>query len=263
MPELPEVETIVRGLDDLCGTAIERVEVRDPRLGLPADALEGRTIEAITRRGKYIVFQLSGGRSLIIHLRMSGKLARDCSEAERKHIRFSLHLDRGAIHFVNPRRLGTTLYSEDGFPHQLGIDPLETAFTPARLKDLVRASRTPIKTLLMDQKRIAGIGNIYAMEALWHAGIDPTRSGKSLADNEINALHTAVHHVLTEAIDRMGSTLGSGVSNYRNSNGTEGSFQERFAVYGRERQPCPRCGEPIQRMKQAGRSTYFCPNCQR
>ena len=263
MPELPEVETIVRGLNDLCGTAIARVEVRDPRLNLPANALAGRAIEAITRRGKYIIFQLSGGRSLIVHLCMSGKLARDFSEAERKHIRFSLHLDRGEIHFVNPRRLGTAIYSEDGFPHQLGIDPLETAFTPARLKALVRASRAPIKALLMDQKRIAGIGNIYAMEALWCAGIDPRRSGKSLADNEIVTLHTAVQHVLTEAIDRMGSTLGTGVSDYRNSNGAEGSFQERFAVYGREGQSCPRCGESIERIKQAGRSTYFCPHCQR
>lgn len=263
MPELPEVETIVRGLNDLCGAAIERVEVRDPRLNLPSTALTGQTIKAITRRGKYIVFHLSEGRSLIIHLRMSGRLVRYCSKEEQKYVRLSLHLDCGTIHFVNPRRLGTVFYSEDGFPHQLGIDPLEGAFTESRFREIVLVSRVPIKTLLMDQKKIAGIGNIYAMEALWRAEIDPKRPGKSLLDNEINNLHAAVQNVLQEAIEQMGSTLGTSASDYRTSEGEKGAFQDRFAVYGREEKSCPRCGESIRRMKQSGRSTYFCPLCQR
>jgi len=263
MPELPEVETIVRGLSDLRGAVIRRVKVHDPNLTLPVNALVGTTIEAITRRGKYIIFHLSGGHLLIIHLRMSGRLVRCCSEKEQKYVRLSLHLNDGVIHFVNPRRLGTVTYSGDGFPYQLGIDPLGEAFTELQFREIVLASRAPIKTMLMDQKKIAGLGNIYAMEALWRAEIDPKRPGKSLLGEESNALHTAVQDVLREAIDRMGSTLGTGVSDYRNSAGREGAFQERFTVYGREGKPCPRCGESIQRMKQAGRSTYFCPLCQR
>jgi formamidopyrimidine-DNA glycosylase len=263
MPELPEVETIVRGLSDLRGAVIERVEVFDPRLCFPNKTLTGAVVETITRRGKYIVFEFSGGRSLAIHLRMSGRLTRSCSPKERKHLRFSLHLDRGTIHFINPRRLGTVTYSDNGFPYELGIEPLGEHFTPARLEEMVQASRAPIKALLMDQKRIAGIGNIYAMEALWQAKIDPRCPGKELSNTKTKALHAAVQGVLKEAITQMGSTLGTSVSDYRNTNGEEGTFQHRFAVYNREGEGCVRCGAAIERIKQSGRSTYFCPNCQR
>jgi formamidopyrimidine-DNA glycosylase len=262
VPELPEVETLVRGLGDLCGAVIERVEVHDLRLNLPANIIETTTIEAITRRGKYIVFHLSGERLLIFHLRMSGRLVRCCTGGEQKHVRLSLHLTSGVIHFVNPRRLGTVTYSGNGFPYPVGIEPLGEAFTESQFREIVLGTRAPIKPLLMNQKKIAGIGNIYALESLWRAMINPNRPSNTLSDREIANLHVAVQVVLQEAISHMGSTLGNGVSDYRSSEGAQGGFQERFAVYGREGKPCPRCGAFILRMKQAGRSTYFCPSCQ-
>lgn len=263
MPELPEVETLVRGLQSLFPTRIERLEVRDPRLSLPAEEIVDEEIAGIERRGKYIVFQLVSGRSLVVHLRMSGRLVRSCSKREEGYARLVLHLDRGAIHFVDPRRLGTVEYCRDGFPHRLGADPLGREFTEERLGKIVRASRAPIKVLLLDQKRIAGIGNIYAAEALFRAGIDPRRPGATLTDAEVAALHSAVTTILRDAIAREGTTLGKGVSDYRTERGGEGTFAEALAVYGREGEPCPRCGTRLERIKQGGRSTYLCSGCQR
>ena len=262
MPELPEVETIVRGLRDLVGSQIERVEVNDPRLFLPKAKLVGAVISRIERKGKYLVCHLADGASLLVHLRMSGRLVRSTTAKEKRHTRLSLYLDRGRIHFVDPRRLGTVQYSEDGFPVNLGIDPTERAFTRGRLARIVSASRSPIKVLLMDQRRIAGIGNIYAAEALFRAGIDPRRLGKTLSRGEVTAAHAAVRTVLTEAIDQLGTTLGEGVSDYRQTSGQRGGFQERLHVYSREGEACHRCGATIERTKQGGRSTYFCPGCQ-
>lgn len=263
MPELPEVETIVRGLSDFRGARIEKVQVIDSRLRLPVGEIVGAKIERIERRGKYIVFHLSGERLLIFHLRMSGRLIRACSPGEGKHSRLVLHLDWGVVHFVNPRRLGTVDYSKDGFPYRLGIDPLDQYFTAERLGKIVAASRAPIKVLLMDQKRIAGIGNIYSAEALWRAGIDPRRVGNTLTVAEVRTLHPAIVGVLQDAIDHMGTTLGETVSDYRNTAGDYGGFQDLLSVYGREGEPCRRCGKPITRIVQAGRSTYLCPGCQR
>jgi len=263
MPELPEVETIVRGLSDLVGAQIHHVRVFDPRLALRTNGVQGSKIEAVKRIGKYIVFRLSTDRMLIFHLRMSGRLARLCSQVEQKHVRLALDTDRGAVLFVNPRRLGTAEVSCDGFPHRLGVDPLDEAFTATYLMDVTAFSQAPIKALLMDQTKIAGIGNIYAQEVLWHAGIDPRRTGKSLTNDDVAAVFGSVKAVLSQAITKMGSSLGDSVSNYRGTAGEQGSFQNHFTVYGREGKPCPRCGETILRIKQAGRSTCLCPQCQK
>jgi formamidopyrimidine-DNA glycosylase len=262
VPELPEVETIVRGLSDLAGSRIKRVEVHDRRLRLPEEKLVGRVLSRIERKGKYVVCRLSDGASLLLHLRMSGRLVRFPSPQERQYTRLCLHFDRGRVHFVDPRRLGTAQYSSDGFVADLGIDPTERTFTKRRLATIVSASRAPIKVLLMDQRKIAGIGNIYAAEALFEARIDPRRLGGSLSEEEVAAAHAGVRSVLTEAIRHLGTTLGEGVCDYRQTSGESGSFQEHLHVYSREGEACHRCGTPVERIKQGGRSTYFCPGCQ-
>ncbi len=263
MPELPEVETTVRGLRPLLGARIERIEVLDPRLDPPEAALRGAVIERVERRGKYILFALSGGRSLVIHLRMSGRLTLHCEPEERRYARLVVALNRGTLHFIDPRRLGTVGWRKDGFPHHLGIDPFDQGFTPERLTEILAASRAPIKTVLMDQKRIAGIGNIYACEILAESAIDPRRPARSLSGEQVKRLRTAVLTVLRGAIERMGTSLGDSVSDYRQASGSTGSFQERLRVYGRAGEPCPRCGKPITPLGQAGRAPYFCPRCQR
>ncbi len=264
MPELPEVETIVRGLGATVGSRIESIDVLDQRLDLPQDKIAGRTIEAVSRRGKYISIQLSGGGSLIVHLRMSGRLALMRSAAEEKHTRFIIHLeDGGKIYFINPRRLGTAEYSMDGFPHELGVEPLTGDFTARKLHKIVAGSRAPIKPLLMDQRRIAGLGNIYSSEALWRVEIDPRRIANTISEDEAGKLHRAIRSILRQAIENAGTTFGQSVSDYRDAYGDYGKFQEMLAVYGRAGEKCPRCGEGIVRIRQAGRSTYFCPGCQK
>jgi len=248
MPELPEVD---------------QLEVLDQRLDLPQDRIAGRAIEAISRRGKYIIIQLSDGGSLIVHLRMSGRLALVRSTTEEKHTRFIIHLEDGAkIYFINPRRLGTAEYSWDGFSHELGVEPLSSEFTAEKLHEIAAGSRAPIKPLLMDQRRIAGLGNIYSSEALWRVEIDPRRIANTISEDEARKLHRAIQSVLQEAIDSAGTTFGQTVSDYRDAYGHYGKFQEMLAVYGRAGEKCPRCGEGIVRVVQAGRSTYFCPGCQ-
>ncbi|MCI2425027.1 bifunctional DNA-formamidopyrimidine glycosylase/DNA-(apurinic or apyrimidinic site) lyase [Candidatus Acetothermia bacterium] len=263
MPELPEVETIIRGLRVIKGAKINALQVLDPRLDLPANEINGRTIEAVKRRGKYILFLLSDGGSFIVHLRMSGRLAFTRSAGEEKHTRFILHLDCGKVYFINPRRLGTAEYAKNGFPYQLGVEPFSDQFTVEYLTKITGDSHAPIKSILMDQKRIAGLGNIYSAEALWRAKIDPRRKAKTLTQAEIHALHAAIVQVLTEAIERMGTTLGNTVSDYRNADGDYGRFQGSLTVYGRTGRPCRRCNEPIERIIQAGRSTFFCCGCQK
>ncbi|MCK4411803.1 bifunctional DNA-formamidopyrimidine glycosylase/DNA-(apurinic or apyrimidinic site) lyase [Candidatus Bipolaricaulota bacterium] len=263
MPELPEVETIVRGLAIVNGARIDKLEVLDPRLELPVQEIVGKRIKRIERRGKYILLHLPEGKSLIIHLRMSGRLGLARSPAEEKHTRLILHLDRGKVYFVNPRRLGTVEYSQNGFPHEIGIDPFDLDFTPQRLEEIVTPSRAPIKPLLMKQGKISGLGNIYATEALWRGRIDPRRAGNTLTAKEVRLLHRAIVTVLQEAIDHMGTTFGEAVSDYRNASGNRGSFQDLLTVYGREGEPCRRCEKTIERIVQTGRSTYYCPKCQR
>lgn len=263
MPELPEVETFVRSLQPAVGSRIDGADVLDPKLDVDASELDGRRITSIARRGKHIVVGLDNGAHLVIHLRMSGRLRLDCSEAEIRYTRLTLRLDSGEeIYFVNPRRLGTARVCRNGFDAELGVEPLSTAFTPARLSELAAATRAPIKHLLMNQRRIAGVGNIYAAEALWRAGIDPRRPSSSLGKTEVEALHGGLVGVLAEAIDQLGTTLGASVSDYRPTAATSGEFQNRLYVYGREGEDCARCGGTIERTMQQGRSTCFCPSCQ-
>jgi len=260
MPELPEVETIVRGLrKGITGATVEKLQVVDPRISLPEKEIIGKRISAVKRRGKYIVLSLDPGGSLIFHLRMSGRLLRVCPPGEGRYSRLVLHLDSGVLRFVNPRKLGTVEYSANGFPHELGVEPLSGAFTVRRLRDLLAGSRSPVKVLLMDQRKIAGLGNIYSAEALWRAGIDPRRPANTIDRKESRALHAGVVSVLKEAIEHMGTTF----SDYRTVDGTEGSFQDLLAVYGKDGKPCRRCGTAIIRIRQGGRSTYLCPGCQK
>lgn len=263
MPELPEVETFVRGLNSVVHARITNAEILDDRLRLQGECLSGAVIQGIRRRGKYIVIQLAGRGDLVVHLRMSGHLRLERSDREVAYTRMILHLEDGReIFFVNPRRLGTVVHCEKGFALPLGDEPLEATFTPARFAELATASRAPIKSLLLDQRKIAGIGNIYAAEALWRAGIDPRREAKSLGAQEATALHQAIVTVLSEAVDQLGTTIGTSISDYRPTAESGGSFQNHLAVYGREGKPCERCETKIQRVVQAGRSTCFCPACQ-
>jgi formamidopyrimidine-DNA glycosylase len=264
MPELPEVETFVRGLRPAGGATIESVDVLDEKLRLNAEDLVGARIASIERRGKNVVFDLDGTGQLVVHLRMSGRLRLERAEAEIPYTRLILGLDSGrSIFFVNPRRLGTVVLCRNGFGANLGPDPLDASFTADILAGLASASRASIKTFLMDQRRIAGVGNIYATESLWHAGIDPRRPANSLSRSEVEALHESLVGVLAEAIERLGTTLGSSISDYRPSTEEAGAFQNRLLAYGREGEGCARCGTGIERTVQQGRSTYFCPKCQR
>ena len=264
MPELPEVEILVRGLRDLSGSRISAMKVFDPRLDLPVNEIIGTWIESINRHGKYIVLSLVDRGDLIVHLRMSGRLTRTQDPREERYTRMILHLDTGeTIYFINPRRLGTVTYSPGGFTHPLGIEPLSTDFTVEALAELTSASRAPIKLFLMDQRKIAGIGNIYATESLWRAKINPRQIANALTPTQVAALHRSVVDILSEAIEQMGTSFGVSVSDYRNSEGQEGRFQNHLSIYGRQGDQCERCGETIERIVQGGRSTCLCPQCQR
>lgn len=263
MPELPEVETFVRGLSSAVGATIEAAEIYDRRLTVRGEDLVGAHVHGVRRRGKHIVFHLGEHGDLIVHLRMSGQLRMERTTDEIPYTRMDIRLDDGrTIYFVNPRRLGTVVLCPDGFDEALGVEPLEDEFTPEHLGAMASTSKAPIKSLLLDQKKIAGIGNIYAAEALWKAGIHPARPSNTLSVHEIEVLHRAIVMVLRDAVDQLGTTLGRSISDYRPSAGIEGAFQNHLAVYGREGESCERCQTPIERMVQAGRSTCFCPACQ-
>jgi formamidopyrimidine-DNA glycosylase len=263
VPELPEVETFVRRLAPIAGARIVGAEILDSRLGLSGDGLVGAEIAGVTRRGKYIVIGLGERGDLIVHLRMSGRLRLDRSEDEIAYTRMILRLDSGeSVYFVNPRRLGTVIHSPHGFDADLGIEPTGPEFSAETLGEFAAGSRAPIKQLLLDQRKIAGIGNIYAAEALWRAKIDPRRPAKSLEQSEISVLHAGITSVLFDAIGELGTTIGSSVSDYRAAAEENGGFQNHLSVYGRENEPCERCGTAIERVIQAGRSTCFCPACQ-
>ena len=263
MPELPEVETFVRRLQPIVGVTVDRVEVLDDRLNLDGSRLAGATIAAVERRGKYIVIHLGERGDLVIHLRMSGRLRLHQGENEDKHTRLVLCLDSGdTVYFVNPRRLGTVIHCPDGFEPDLGIEPLSSSFTADALGEMAGKSRSPIKLFLLDQRKIAGVGNIYASEALWRSGISPERAAKTLSYDEVHSLHGNIMSVLNDAIAGQGTTIGNSVSDYHPSVGEQGEFQNHLSVYGREAEPCERCGTAIARLKQGGRSTYYCRDCQ-
>lgn len=269
MPELPEVETVRLSLLPLVGRRLEAVEVREPRLRrrIAADfsiRLKGRRIESIDRRGKYLLFRLDAGMTLLAHLGMSGALLlRAGATPAMAHDHVLLQLDDSRLLVLNdPRRFGMLRLGEgDDFDElcRIGIDPLSEQVTAEWLHSATRGKKKPIKNLLMDQALLAGIGNIYANEMLHVAGVRPARRAGRLSRSEVARLHAAMHAVLQQAIELGGSSI----SDYRDSAGRPGYFQLQLKVYDRAGQPCVGCGTTIRRLVQAGRSSFYCPACQR
>jgi len=289
MPELPEVETVRRGLAPaMVGARIEAVELRrgDIRFPFPQkfrERLEGRRIEALDRRAKYLLVRLDSGETLIAHLGMSGSFRIEDAfvgefhhprSKDPKHDHVVIRLDNGKnVTFNDPRRFGFMDMAAagrlDAHPRLAGLgdEPLAEAFDAARLAALFAGSRAPLKSALLDQKRIAGLGNIYACEALWRARLSPFRPAGDLADarggptKAARALASAIRAALEEAIEAGGSTL----RDHRQADGSLGRFQHAFDVYDREGEPCRRrgCRGTIARHAQSGRSTFHCPVCQK
>jgi formamidopyrimidine-DNA glycosylase len=273
VPELPEVETIRGQLArELRGARILSCEVFLPRLVRSPTTpgyrrgVRGRKVRGVSRRGKYIIIALDGGRELVIHLGMTGSLVLVPRGAERPrhtHIVFRLEDGRDLL-YVDPRTFGETALVREGDYRSLpslsrmGPEPLAKDFTAARLAQALHG-RCRVKSALLDQARLAGLGNIYADEALHRAGIHPLRRADTLDAGEVARLHASSREVLAEAL----AGGGSSVSDYVDLRGERGSFQERHRVYRRAGQPCPCCGGTIRREKVSGRGTYFCPRCQR
>jgi len=279
MPELPEVETIVRGLrEPLVGRQFTGVLVGWENLVARPGAEEferglvGQRILGLKRRGKYLIFDLSGGGSLIIHLRMTGRLMiKDPDDELDKHDHLIFELDDGRelpcscateqLRFNNVRKLGRVYLvdDEDEIVGRLGPEPLDDDFTPADFAARLSRRRGKIKPLLLNQRFMAGIGNIYADESLFAAHIHPERRADTLTAGEIEHLYHAIRQVLAQGIQNRGTTF----SDYRDAEGKEGRNQEYLRVFRRTSQPCPRCGTPIERTVVGGRGTYFCPRCQK
>jgi formamidopyrimidine-DNA glycosylase len=270
MPELPEVETFVRALRrPLLGRTFTGARNDWPRLIVtptPAELdarIAGRRVEAIDRRGKYLVLTLSDDETLILHLKMSGHLSVvPAGEPADPHVHTVFPLDDGReLRFLDTRKFGRVYLVRD--PAEvlgpLGPEPLADDFTAEAFTRRLRARRRVLKPLLLDQTFLAGVGNIYADEALHLAGILPWRVSHTLSDDEAAALHAAVRRVLELGIERQGAS----VRTYYKPDGTRGEMQDEFAVYGRAGLPCLRCGTPVERVVLGGRATHYCPRCQR
>lgn len=273
MPELPEVETVRARLEPvLVGRRFESVEIRDPRLTRPEEPREvaaelvGEEVEAVDRRGKYLIVRFRSGRVLLIHLRMTGTLQhlRDGSPELDPHRRAVVRLDDGSdVIYRDVRRFGTWLLLEPGqeadyLATRLGEEPLSRAFTPQSLAARFERRKAPVKAALLDQRSAAGMGNIYADEALWRARIHPLRPAGDLDADEVKRLHKAVREALRAGIARQGATL----RDYRTPDGGRGSMQTALRVYGRDGDPCYRCGAQIGKTRAGGRGTWYCPSCQ-
>jgi formamidopyrimidine-DNA glycosylase len=274
MPELPEVETIRAQLAPrLEGRTLEHVEIADPRLTRPeppeaiAAALEGERIARVSRRGKYLVFEFESGRHLLVHLRMTGNVEHPAQGglAADPYRRAVVRLDDGSdLAYRDVRRFGTWDLLEPGeledyfAVRRLGREPLARSFTTRALTQALEGRRAPIKAALLDQRAAAGVGNIYADEALWRARIHPLRPAGSLTPDEIARLRKSIRAALEMGISRQGATL----RDYRDPEGRRGRAQDEFRVYGREAEPCSRCGTPIEKTRAGGRGTWFCPHCQ-
>jgi len=287
VPELPEVETVARQLDpELAGRRIERLEVLDGRWSRPlppevlAATVSGATIRGLGRRGKYLLLGLDGERTLVMHLRMTGNLVlvegeevldpsegRRLYEGERstsaRHLRARFVLDDGReVWFTDPRRFGEAFLIEDAELDtrfaKLGVEPFSAAFTPEALGEMAAGRTAPLKSFLLDQSRVAGVGNIYADEALYRARLHPLSPAGSMKLEHQAALRDAVVAALQAGIERGGSSI----DDYRDGRGEKGTMQDEFLVHTREGEPCPSCGGPISRIVVTGRSTYYCPSCQ-
>jgi formamidopyrimidine-DNA glycosylase len=267
MPELPEVETIRAQLARrLEGRELVRVEILDPRLTRPHDLfevageLEGGRVVAVERHGKYLLLRLASGRGLLVHLRMTGSFG----FAPASHERAVVELDDGSrLVYRDVRRFGTWLVLEDTeldayLATKNGPEPLGSRFTTAWLAEQLARRRAPLKAVLLDQRVVAGLGNIYADEALWRARLNPLRPASRVTREEARRLQRAIRDALRRGIARQGSTL----SDYRTPDGAPGAMQEEFKVYGQDGLPCPRCRTPIAKTRVAGRGSWYCPRCQ-
>jgi formamidopyrimidine-DNA glycosylase len=273
VPELPEVETIRVGLEPhLAGRTFEHVEIADTRLTRPHDPVEtaaeltGETVAALERRGKYLVVRFESGRVLLIHLRMTGSLLllQDGTTAEDPYCRAVIRLDNGSdVAYRDVRRFGTWLLLEPGelepyLASRVGAEPLGRSLTAKSLVERLAKRKAPLKAIVLDQRVFAGVGNIYADEALWWARLHPLRPCHDVSRDELVALVKAIRRALRLGIARQGATL----RDYRGADGAEGAMQSEFRVYGRAGKPCPRCGHPIEKTRVAGRGTWYCPDCQ-
>jgi formamidopyrimidine-DNA glycosylase len=271
MPELPEVETIRRHLaPHVEGRTLHTIEIDDARWCRPlppqelAAAVENRRIERLNRRGKYLVWELSDEVFLLMHLRMTGTLLYDPSQPP-PHTRVRMTVGEHTLAFVDPRRFGTGELAigpqalEAFFRARLGLEPFSPDFTTAHLRALARTSRAPVKAFLLDQKRVAGVGNIYADEALFRARIHPLRPANRLTTQQTAALRDAVIASLEAGIAAKGATI----DDFRDPDGVSGSFQDQFLVHRREGLPCPVCGTTVRKLRAAGRGTYVCERCQK
>ncbi len=273
MPELPEVETVRRGLEiALAGAVIEKAVLRrkDLRVDFPkgfAGALSGRRIESIARRAKYLLFTLDSGDVVIAHLGMSGRFLIHLAAPATfdKHDHLVMHLADGrCLVFNDARRFGlmTITQSQNVQKHpllaRLGPEPLDKEFTTAYLEKALKVRTTAIKPAIMDQALVVGVGNIYASEALFDAGISPKRPANKAA-RDAGALAKAIHKVLSAALASGGSSL----RDFMNVGGESGYFQHQFKVYDRAGKPCMKCKTSIKTIRQSGRSTFFCPTCQK
>jgi formamidopyrimidine-DNA glycosylase len=269
VPELPEVETIRRALAPVVeGSELRSLSILDPRWCEPAApaelaaAVEGRQVERLARRGKWLDLALADEVHLVMHLRMTGNLL-VAEEAPHTRVRFDFGSER--VLFTDPRRFGTGVVLlgdaalEEYFSTRVGVEPLSPDFTAEALRAQARGRRQPVKAFLLTQERVAGVGNIYADEALFRARIHPQRPVGTLKRRQIEELRDAVIRVLEDGIDAKGASI----DDFRNPDGAKGSFQDRFLVHLREGEPCIRCGATIRKMRAAGRGTYVCPRCQR
>jgi len=271
MPELPEVETIRRTLEPkLLGKRIIGGNVLNPRLvqgGTPEaflQAITGRVVDALDRRGKYLLFRLSGSLNFGLHLRMTGQLTVEATgHPIGKAVYLQIALENGTeLRLCDQRKFGRVFLFETGQEPpslaKLGPEPLDARFTPKILQNRLSRRTLAVKKALLNQEIVAGIGNIYADEALFAAGIHPARPSASLDDHEIERLHRAIQTILTEAIVQRGTTQ----RNYCDGEGKPGSYQHSLKVYGRKGEPCATCGAPLAKMNFGGRGTHFCPLCQ-
>ena len=265
LPELPEVETYRARLERrLVGRRFSRVRVHDPRLTMPLEPSEveaeltGERVVAVQRRGKYLVTRFESGLALVVHLRMTGGFP----EAPATHERATIGLDDGTgVSYRDVRRFGTWQVLappelDDYLAARLGPEPLGARFTTRFLAERLARRRAPLKAVVLDQRVVAGIGNIYADEALWHARLHPLRPALELNETEVASLRRGVRRALRRGIERQGANLGDGAY-------PQGSMQDEFRAYGRAGEPCRRCRALIEKTRVAGRGTHYCPVCQR
>jgi formamidopyrimidine-DNA glycosylase len=272
MPELPEVETIRRQLaPHVEGRRLDGVEILDSRWTRPdppgpvEERMRGAVVERVSRSGKYLVWSFSRDRHLLMHLRMTGTLLFD-PVAEPVHTRVRLELDDGhRIVYVDPRRFGTghlvmgERERDRYLAERIGVEPFTAEFTGDHLRRMARERKAPVKAFVLDQQRIAGVGNIYADEALFRAGVHPLRAAGTLKGADWERVRVGIEEALAEGIEAKGASI----DDFRHLDGARGSFQDRFLVHRRSGQPCPRCGTTISKIVVAGRGTYVCERCQR